>query len=259
MDLSIDFNVAIDLSSDQEDALRADVREDDDDVDLYSDLSVVLLANDQQDVLDYEELSDLSDDELLEEPAGSVPEPAARVIDGDATQELSFSEEDLLEDPGEPLYASSRPSSPAAPTATPPTSPASNTDMNLTEQLACPQQNEAEPVQGCDPAVLHRTIQELEEVIAKLPFRPLQATIDRWRLRTASPSMKEFIQRIRKEMDAEGPSKFFLPWNLRDTINVKKERLLAQGPYMNRKLLIDEYKVKKTRESWSKLDEQHEQ
>ena len=57
----------------------------------------------------------------------------------------------------------------------------------------------------------------------------------------------------------QGPSKFFLPWNLRDTINVKKERLLAQGPYMNRKFLIDSYKLKKVQEQWSKLDEQHEQ
>ena len=71
--------------------------------------------------------------------------------------------------------------------------------------------------------------------------------------------MKDYIRRIRREMDAEGPSKFFLPWNLRGTINVKKERLLAQGPYMNRKFLIDSYKLKKVRESWSKLDEQHEQ
>ena len=71
--------------------------------------------------------------------------------------------------------------------------------------------------------------------------------------------MKDYIRRIRREMDAEGPSKFFLPWNLRDTINVKKERLLAQGPYMNRKFLIDSYKLKKVQEQWSKLDEQHEQ
>ena len=71
--------------------------------------------------------------------------------------------------------------------------------------------------------------------------------------------MKDYIRRIRMEIDAEGPSKFFLPWNFRDTINVKKERLLAQGPYMNRKILIDSYKLKKVQEQWSKLDEQHEQ
>ena len=208
----------------------------------------------------------MSDDELLEEHAGSVPIPAAPV-DGDDTQELSFSEEDLLEDFGEPIYSSTRPSSPTTITATPPTSPAStdNIDTELAGLIACsqrdalPDEDGAAPEQGCDPAVLHRTEKDLEDIIAKLPFRPLQATIDRWKLRTASPSMKDYIRRIRKEMDAEGPSKFFLPWNLRDTINVKKERKLAQGPYLNRKLLIDEYKLKKVQESWSKLDEQHEQ
>ena len=87
----------------------------------------------------------------------------------------------------------------------------------------------------------------------------LCSTIDRWQLREASPSMKEYIERIRKQIAAEGPSKFFLPWNLRDTINIKKERQLAQGPLVNRQMLIQEYRLKKIRESWSKLDEQNEQ
>ena len=68
--------------------------------------------------------------------------------------------------------------------------------------------------------------------------------------------MKEYIERIRKQMAAEGLSKFFLPWNLRDTINIKKERQLAQGPRVNRQMIIEEYRLKKIRESWSKLDEQ---
>ena len=98
-------------------------------------------------------------------------------------------------------------------------------------------------------------MEDLEKILAKLPFRPLEATIERWRLRTASPSMKEYIRRIRKEIDADGPSKFFLPWNLRDTLRVRKERLLAQGPYMNRKFLIESYRLKKIQEQWKK---QHE-
>ena len=251
MDTSIDFKVVLELSSDEEEELMTD---DNGEVDLYGDLSVALLALDQEDILEYEELSDLSDDELLEEPTGSVPEP---VDNANETQELSFSEDDLLEEYGEPQYSSTRPSSPAAPPATPPVSPAPamNMDMSIDISTECPQQNN-EPVQGCDPAVLHRTKEEIEEVIAKLPFRPLQATIDRWMLRTASPSMQEYITRIRKQMDAEGPSKFFLPWNLRDTINVKKERQLAQGPRVNRQMLIEEYRLKKIRESWSKLDDQ---
>ena len=252
MDTSIDFNVALDLSSDEEEELMVD---ENGEINLYGDLSVALLALGDEDVCNFEELSDLSDDELLEEPAGSVPEPAGAT---DETQELSFSEDDLLE---EPQYSSTRPSSPAATPATPPASPASAPAMNMDvsiEITECPQQNNA-PVQGCDNAVLYRTDEEIEEIIALLPHRPLQATIDRWKLREASPSMKEYIERIRKQMAAEGPSKFFLPWNLRDTINIKKERQLAQGPRVNRQMIIEEYRLKKIRESWSKLDEQNEQ
>ena len=63
----------IDLTSDQEDALINDLS--DDDVDIYGDLSLVLLANDQTDTLDYyEELSDLSGDEFMEEHAGPASE-----------------------------------------------------------------------------------------------------------------------------------------------------------------------------------------
>ena len=288
MNQSIDFQVAIDLSSTREDIQMAD----DDDVDLYGDLSIVLLANDQPDVLDYfEEISDLSGDEfseeystkaqpaalheedsemsdteLLEECAGTVPIPATPV-EGNDKLELSLSEEDLLEEVGEPINSSTRPSSPTIIPATPPTSPTStdDIDMELAGLIACaerdalPDEDGAAPVQGCDPAVLHRTDEELEDIMAKLPSRPLQNTINRWKLRTASPSMKDYIRRIRKEIDAEGPSKFFLPWNLRDTINVKKERQLAQGPFVNRQMLIQEYRLKKIRESWSKLDEQNEQ
>ena len=231
MDKSIDFNVALDISSDmEEDKLMID---EDGEVNLYGDLSVALLALQEEDVCNYEELSDLSDDELLAEPSGSVPEPAT----DDETQELSYSEDDLLE---EPQYSSTRPSSPAATPATPPASPAPapTIDMDISIEITDVINNE--PVQGCDNAVLYRTDEEIEEIIAMLPHRPLQATIDRWKLREASPSMKEYIERIRKQMAAEGPSKFFLPWNLRDTINVKKERQLAQGPRVNRQMIIVE-------------------
>ena len=69
----IDFNVEINLTSDQWDELLNDLS--DDDVDIYDDLLLALLANDQHDILDYdeyEELLDLSGDEFLEEPAGSA-------------------------------------------------------------------------------------------------------------------------------------------------------------------------------------------
>ena len=273
-DMDIDFNVEIDLTSDQEDELLNDLS--DDDVDIYEDLSLVLLANDQHDVLEYEELSDLSGDEFLEEPAGSASEvPAAPAEEDGSPQELEFSEEDLLDaDLGEPV-PSTRPSSPAAVTATPPSSPTSTTtteDINMestedhsassaaaevprgdeaaavqgdepTSSAAAevPSQDEAAAVQGCDPAIMHVSQQQLDEIIAKLPFPPLKATIARWRSRTASPSMKEYIQRINRDMSADGPSKFFLPYNLRDKLIANKERRLAQGPRINRQLIIEEY------------------
>ena len=187
MDKSIDFQ--IEMSSNQEDIQMAD----DDDVDLYGDLSIVLLANDQPDVLDYfEDLSDLSGDEFLEEystktqPAAPgedtsddlsddeiLEDPAeARTLQpclvstmnselselaADGDDMLSFSEEDLLEGFGDPVHASTRPSSPISMTVTPPTSPATHDDNGI--QLA---EANTQPEQGCDPAVLHRTEKDLE-------------------------------------------------------------------------------------------------
>ena len=78
--------VEIDLTSDQEEDLVIDLS--DEEVDIYEGLSLVLLANDQTDPLDYEELSDLSEDEFIEERAGSASGPAAST-DGDSSpQEL---------------------------------------------------------------------------------------------------------------------------------------------------------------------------
>ena len=253
MDKSIDFNVALDISSDQEEEQLVDESENGE-IDLYGDLSVALLALNDEDVCDFEELSDLSDDELLEELAVTVLEPASNE---EETQELSYSEDDLLE---EPQSSSTRASSPAAIPATPPASPtaapAPTMDIDMSIEITESAEHNDDPVQGCDNAVLYRTDEEIEKIIAMLPHRPLQSTIDRWKLREASPSMKEYIERIRMQIAAEGPAKFFLPWNLRDTINVKKERQLAQGPFVNRQMLIQEYRLKKIRESWSQLDEQ---
>ena len=101
MNKSIDFQ--IEMSSNQEDIQMAD----DADVDLYGDLSIVLLANDQPDVLDYfeelsgvEELSDLSGDEFSE-AYSTKTQPAAP---GDDTSDDDMSdnfEDSLLEDPAE--------------------------------------------------------------------------------------------------------------------------------------------------------------
>ena len=119
-----------------------------------------------------------------------------------------------------------------------------------------PIEDETAAVQGCDPAVMYMSKKQLDEMVAKLPFPPLKATLDRWRERTASPSMMEYIQRIRKDMTAVGPSKFFLPYNLRDKLIAMEQKKLAVGPYLNRKLIIDEYRLKKEREAWDQLDEQ---
>ena len=296
LDETVDFQV--EASSNQEDVEVIEVASDDEDVemdaedgvDVYEDLSIVMLANNQAEILDYceelsevEELSDLSGDEfseaystkaqpaapeedmsdsnmsdvyedsLLEDPAERTLQPGSELEFDEEEVMLPLTEEELLEelleDYGDPIFASSRPSSPVLESsATPPTSPAPFLDNDI--QLAGANK---QPVQGCDPAVLYRTDDDLKEIVKKLPHRPLEATMNRWKLRTASPSMKEYIRRIRRDIDADGPSKFFLPWNLRDTLMCKKERLLAQGPYVNRKFIIDSYRLKKIQEQW-KID-----
>ena len=122
-----------------------------------------------------------------------------------------------------------------------------------------PSKDEAAAVQGCDPAIMHVSQKQLDEWVAKLPFPPLKATLRRWRERTASPSMMDYIRRRRRDIAADGHSKFFIPYNLRDTLNAKKERELAQGPRINRQLIIEEYRLRKEREAWDLLDEQHGQ
>ena len=267
--------VEIDLTSDQEDDLINDLS--DDEVDIYEGLSLVLLANDQTDPLDYyEELSDLSEDEFMEEDAGSASEvPAAPAEEDSSPQELEFSEEDLLEADYSELTTSIKPSYhrqlATSGTATPPSSPMSQTteDVEMESTMwqgrespaSCaaaevPSEVEAAAVQGCDPAVMHVSQKQLDEWVAELPFPPLEATLRRWRERTASPSMMEYIQRRRKDIAADGHS-IFIPYNLRDILNAKKERDLAQGPRINRRFIIEEYRLKKQREAWNLLDQQH--
>ena len=244
MNRSIDSGMALNTSSEleEEQQLGESVEEK---VDLYATLMVLvtLMALQEESDYEFEELSDLSDEELHEDPAESA---------SNETQELSYNEDDLLE---EPQSCSTRASSPTAATSvTPPVSPTTESTLTIDMDMSTDSTDDS-PVQGCDNAVLYRTKEEIEKIIAMLPHRPLQATIDRWTLREPSPSMKEYIERIRMQIAAEGPSKFFLPWNLRDTINVKKERQLAQGPFINRHLIIEEYRLKKVRESWGKSDD----
>ena len=232
LDETIDFQIA--ASSNQEDVEVIEVESDDEDVemdaedgvDLYQDLSIVMLANNHADVLDYceelsevEELSDLSGDEfseaystkaqlaspeedmanmsdiyedsLLDDPAERTLQPGNELEFDEEEIMLPLTEEELLremEDYGDPmfepspLFESSRPSSPVLKSAaTPTTSPEPSVDNDV--QLAGANK---QPVQGCDPAVLYRTDDDLEEIIKKLPHRPLEATMNRWKLRTAS-------------------------------------------------------------------------
>ena len=233
--------VEIDLTSDQEEDLINDLS--DDDVDIYEGLSLVLLANDQTDPLDYEELSDLSEDEFMEERAGSASEEPAASTDGDnSPQELEFSEEDLLEADYSEL-TSIKPSYQrqlaTSGTATPPSSPASQKTEEVEMEwqgrespTSCaaaevPCEVEAAAVQGCDPAVMNVSQKQLDDWVAELPFPPLEATLRRWRERTASPSMMEYVKRRRRDLKADGQS-IYIPYNLRDILNAKKERDLAQ-------------------------------
>ena len=253
MNKSVDFNVALDISSDLE---EEQLINEDGEVDLYGDLAIALMALQDESEYEFEELSDLSDEELHEDLAenASWVRKLPSVSASSETQELSYDEDDLLE---EPQSCSTRASSPTAATpVTPPVSPTAESTSTMDMDMSTESEStDDSPVQGCDNAVLYRTKEEIEKIIAMLPHRPLQATIDRWTLREPSPSMREYIERIRMQIAAEGPSKFFLPWNLRDTINVKKERQLAQGPFINRHLIIEEYRLKKVRESWGKSDD----
>ena len=68
--------------------------------------------------------------------------------------------------------------------------------------------------------------------------------------------MMDYIRRRRKDSKAEGLS-IYIPNNLRDILNDKKERELARGPRSNKRFIIEEYRLKKQREAWNLLDKQN--
>ena len=116
---------------------------------------------------------------------------------------------------------------------------------------------EAAAVQGCDPAVMNVSQKQLDDWVAELPFPPLEATLRRWRERTASPSMMEYVKRSRRDLNKADGQSIYIPYNLRDILNAKKERDLARGPRINRRFIIEEYRLKKQREALNLLDQQH--
>ena len=227
-----------------DDISSADEKELLEETDIYHGLSMMLADGDES----FEELSDLSDNEFEEEQANPAevepaqlvaPQPAALVVEVQAEpepQELEFSDEDLITPPNSPTTSHMKVAS---------SPPAMITSMMVTTVTDAAAFEEDEPVmQGCDPAVMYVTEEELKERIAKQPFPPLPATIRKWRERQASPSMKEYILRIRKDKSLVGPNKqkVFLPYNLRDKLLARKEWQLAIGPPINRRLIIEEYR-----------------
>ena len=92
----------------------------------------------------------------------------------------------------------------------------------------------------------------MKEKLAKLPFPPLPATLTKWREWQASPSMMEYIQRIREQKVLLGQNNYnvYLPCNLRDKLIALRNWKLAVGPYSNRKLLIEEYRLRLQRKQW---------
>ena len=50
---------------------------------------------------------------------------------------------------------------------------------------------------------MQRSKEQLDEWVAELPFPPLEAKLRRWRERTASPSMMDYIRRRRKDIKAD--------------------------------------------------------
>ena len=239
-DMDIDFAQYI---SDNEEYDTVDLTSDlEDEVDIYQGLSLVLIDGDK----DFEELSDLSDNEFEEEQASPAGEPVAPFIAQSAApvvevpaapeaQELNFSDHDLI----------APPNTPTAPSMGVTTTNIADPDTSTTDTP-----EEDEPVmQGCDPAVMYVREEELKERVAKLPFPPLPATLRKWRYRQASPSMMEYIQRIRDEKVHIGQNnyKVYLPYNLRDKLIALRNWKFAIGPHSNRKFLIDEYRLRQQR------------
>ena len=209
---------------------------------------------------DYESLSDLSEDEFMEERAGSASGPAASMDEG-SSPESEYSEEYLLEancseqaDFIKPEYCRQL----AVPgTTTPPSSPVSQAEEDAevepttwsTFMVNLQDCEHPTTKQECNPA------KEFDEWIAELPSPPLAATLKRWRKRSASPTTMDYIRNRRR--GSENGLAIYIPYNVRDILDAKKERDLAKGPRSNRRFLIEEYRLKKQREAWDLLDEQN--
>ena len=199
----------------------------------------------------------------------NIMDLSAAIVDGvdSEPQELNFYEGDLIESPfADPPSTANPPAdvpSIDAPTAASaadspddlPRDESPETDPPTDASAADLPEDEPAVMQGCDPAMLYVEEKELNKRLEKLPFPPLPATKKKWRERQASPAMKEFIQKIKEHKIRVGKDnhRIFLPYNLRDKLIAMRGRKLAEGPYANRKLLIDEYRLRKERQQWNSL------
>ena len=105
------------------------------------------------------------------------------------------------------------------------------------------------------PAIPSVEYRHLTVVVPEMTSPPLPATLERWKKRTATPEMEKYIKSIRMRQLRMGESqcRMWLPYDLRELLNARKSKKLAEGPYANRKFIIDEYRLKKQREQCIKL------
>ena len=279
---------------------------------ISSDIEDNISSADEDELLNYEELSDLSGDEFLDDdiyeglpssidmdeepeqsgmsaelrqqfalcisslqqpfqPCNSMDPPAANVVEdsfSNEPQELIFSDEDLIViDPPStadaPTAASAADAPAAAPAADAPENPLGTDSPADMPPAVAPLTNDppadipaaAAPLTSVrtedNSAVMLMDEDTLAKMFEGLP-PPLEATLERYRKRQATPEMKAHVMSIRAKKIhlGEDNHKLFLPFNLRDKLIAMRDRKLAEGPYINRKMLIDEYKLKQQRKQW---------
>ena len=165
------------------------------------------------------------------QPSNTTDLPAAnveKVSFNDEPQELNFSETDLIDPPS---------------TNDPPT------DVVAADNPPAVNNQPAGSATSDDIAVPSIEYRHLTVVVPEMTPPPLPATRERWQERTATPEMEKYIKSIRERQRAS-QYKLWLPFDLRDKLNAKKSKKLAEGPYANRKLIIDEYRNRLQCQQW---------
>ena len=181
---------------------------------------------------------------VVEEPS---PEPIATDLDGGA--DLIFSEEELLEPNTVLLMTSEHPAD------APATCETRQIEVDSHHTAADDSPTNIQTTSTDTPAIPSKEYRHLTVVVPEMTPSPLPATREKWQKRTATPEMKKYIKSIRERQVRVGENnyKLWLPYDLRDLLVAKKSKKLAEGPYANRKLLIDEYRLRKERQQWNSL------